>query len=89
MKYTLALDCCSEVKDNDEYSSLKEALYAAWHLSANTRENVNVWSSDNETRPVAYVHRAFEDQFGVVHSRCAYLINDYGGHAINIEELED
>lgn len=42
----------------------------------------------NETRPVACVHRAFEDQFGGIHSRCAYLINDYGGHAINIEEME-
>lgn len=87
MTYTLT--CCSEIKDTNEYSSLKDALYAAWHLSANTCENVNVWGSDSETRPVAYVHRAFEDQFGGVHSRCAYLINDYGGHAINLEELED
>jgi len=87
MTYTLT--CCSEVKDTNEYSSLKDALYAAWHLSANTCENVNVWNSDDDTRPVAYVHRAFEDQFGGIHDRCAYLINDYGGHAINIEELED
>lgn len=40
MTYTLT--CCSEVKDTNEYSSLKDALYAAWHLSANTCENVNV-----------------------------------------------
>lgn len=87
MTYTLT--CCSEVKDTNEYSSLKDALYAAWHLSANTCENVNVWSSDNETRPVAYVHRAFEDQFGGIHRRCAHLIFDDGVKAVNIEEMED